>query len=100
MDKARWQIVQEIFSEVLDLPAAMRRSTAQKLCAGDDTLFDNVVELIEEDSRGQSLLDSTPLASLAWAALDFASLPTLIERQIGPYHVIDLLGEGGMASSI
>ena len=95
MDEMRWQAVQEIFSQAVELPAESRRAAVVALCNGDASMVAEVMELLEEDGRGQPLLDSS-IDQAARAVLDFGPLPSLIEKQIGPYKLLRLLGEGGM----
>jgi serine/threonine-protein kinase len=54
-----------------------------------------VLALIEEDLRDQPLLDSG-IDQAAGNLLQFGPLPSLVRRQIGPYRLLKLLGEGGM----
>src|ERR1700727_39099 len=95
MDEARWQAVQEIFSNAVDLPEEEQRSAVLAMCGDDATLLTDVMELLQEDKRGQPLLDAG-LNQAAREVLDFGRLPSLIQQQIGPYRLLRLLGEGGM----
>lgn len=95
MDEARWQAVQEIFSSAVDLPEEEQRSAVRAMCGDDATLVTDVMELLQEDKRGQPLLDAG-LNEAARAVLDFGPLRSLIKTQIGPYRLLRPLGEGGM----
>src|ERR1035437_8326332 len=95
MGELRWQAVQDIFSRAVDVPAEACRAVVQAMCAGDQDMFAEVMELLEEDGRSHPLLDSS-LDDIAKAMLNIGLLPPLIQRQIGPYRLLDLLGEGGM----
>jgi serine/threonine-protein kinase len=95
MDERRWQEIQDIFNRAADLPAEAQHAVVKEMCAGDDTLMGDVLEMLEEDARANLLLDSS-LNETARAVLDFGPLPSLIQRQIGPYRLLELLGEGGM----
>ncbi|WP_263354175.1 serine/threonine-protein kinase [Acidicapsa acidisoli] len=95
MDEARWQAVQEIFSSAVDLPEEEQSSALRAMCGDDQTLLTDVMELLQEDRRGQPLLDAG-LDQAARSVLDFGPLPSLIKKQIGPYRLLRLLGEGGM----
>ena len=95
MDEERWRQVQEIFSDAADLPEEAQLGAATELCAGDSSLLGEVLALLEEDRRANPLLDSS-LDERARAMLDFGALPSLIQQQIGPYKLLELLGEGGM----
>jgi serine/threonine-protein kinase len=99
MDKTQWAAVQEIFSRALELPAGLnpsdRRKAVLELCGGDEQLFAEVQGMLEEDARDQPLLDMG-LEEAARTVLDSGALPSLVQRQIGPYRVLRVLGEGGM----
>jgi len=95
MDETRWQRIQDIFSSAVDLHHEEQRSAVAEMCAGDEPLQDEVLALLEEDRRANPLLDSS-LDQTARAVLDFGALPSLVQRQIGPYRLLELLGEGGM----
>jgi eukaryotic-like serine/threonine-protein kinase len=95
MDERRWQEVQEIFGRAADLPRGTQRAAVEEMCDGDEALIRDVLEMLEEDARANSLLDAN-LSDTARAVLDFGPLPSLIQQQIGPYRLLELLGEGGM----
>jgi serine/threonine-protein kinase len=95
MDETRWKAVEDIFSRAADLPTPLQRAAVDEMCAGDESLAAEVLELLEEDRRANPLLDSN-VDEAARALLDFGPLPSLIRQQIGPYRLLKLLGEGGM----
>ena len=99
MDERKWQQIQEIFARTADLPADAQRAAVEEMCEGDESLQgevrDEVLAMLEEDHLQNPLLDSS-LDETARAVLDFGPLPSLIQREIGPYRLLRLLGEGGM----
>jgi serine/threonine protein kinase/Tfp pilus assembly protein PilF len=99
MDEHRWQQIQEIFARTADLPADAQRAAVEEICEGDESLQgevrDEVLAMLAEDHLNNPLLDSG-LDETARAVLDFGPLPSLIQREIGPYRLLKLLGEGGM----
>src|SRR5580698_8262201 len=95
MDGRRWQQIQEIFAHAVDLPLDEQRSAVAELSAGDESLAADVLAMLAEDAQANPLLDSS-LDETARAVLDFGPLPSLIQREIGPYRLLRLLGEGGM----
>ncbi len=93
MDAARWSRIQQLFSAAVDLPANERRILLEAECGGDQALLAEVRAMIEEDSRGDSLLDRD-VSHVAHQVLgEAAPLPY---RQAGPYRIVRMLGEGGM----
>jgi serine/threonine-protein kinase len=95
MDESRWQQIQQIFEQAVELPRSTQPSAVATLCGGDEALQAEVLQMLEADARADPLLDSG-LDHAAFAVLDFGALPSLVEQQIGPYRLIKLLGEGGM----
>jgi len=99
MDEKRWNQVQEIFSRAIDLPSELsrdrRRQSVLELCRGDDAIFTEVMAMVEEDACAHPLLDGG-LDHAARTVIDLGRLPSLVQREIGPYRLLRLLGEGGM----
>ncbi len=93
MDAARWSRIQQLFSAAVDLPANERRTFLEAECGGDQALLAEVLAMIEEGSRGDSLLDRD-VSHVAHQVLGEA-VP-LPYRQAGPYRIVRMLGEGGM----
>jgi serine/threonine-protein kinase len=91
VDSARWERVQELFHDAVDLPVGQRRSFLQQACGGDESLIDEVLSFIEEDARG-SLLDR----GLGHAAKRLLGTDDAAVTEIGPYRIVRVLGEGGM----
>ena len=91
-DSARWERVQSLFHQVLELPKPDRGPFLERACADAPELAREVLTLVEEDARANPLLDGD-LAVLADELLDSsASVPS----RIGPYRLLRVLGEGGM----
>jgi serine/threonine-protein kinase len=95
MDEQRWQQIQDVFSRAVDLPREAQHSAVEEICAGDESLRSEVLEMLAEDAVANPLLDAS-LDETARAVLDFGPLPSMIKREIGPYRLLSLLGEGGM----
>jgi eukaryotic-like serine/threonine-protein kinase len=99
MDERGWQQIQDIFARAVDLPPDTQRAAVEQMYTGDESLktqvLDKVMEMLEEDRQANPLLDSS-LDETARAVLDFGPLPSLVQREIGPYRLLRFLGEGGM----
>jgi serine/threonine-protein kinase len=91
MDPTRFEQVQALFHETVDLPEARWREHLTRACRGDRTLMDAVLAMIEEDRRGTSPIDG----GVARAASRILGPSTTI-GEIGPYRLVRVLGEGGM----
>jgi serine/threonine protein kinase/tetratricopeptide (TPR) repeat protein len=95
MDEQKWAEIQEIFSRAVDLPREQQRCVVEEMCAGDESVLVDVLAMLEEDGRANPLLDAG-LDETARILLESGALPSLVRSQIGPYRLLDLLGEGGM----
>ncbi len=95
MDATRWEHVQAIFHGAVELPLPERQAFVADACEDDSVLFSAVIELLEEDARGGSLLDGevAHVAEQLLSEPDVASLP--VDR-VGRYAIKRRLGEGGM----
>lgn len=91
LNPERWQRMQELFHGAADLDEAAWRPWLEHEAAGDPALVDRVMEMLVDD-RSQTLMDRGP----ADVAADVLSSGTAIGRQVGPYRITRLLGEGGM----
>ena len=95
MDRARWELIQSIFHEVLDHPASERPALLTELCHGDESLIADVARMLREDESDDSVLDYD-FPRLAHALMDDSAAATFSEN-FTPYRLKKLLGEGGMA---
>ena len=95
MDAARWERVQTIFHEVADLPQPAQRALLETECREDPALMVEVLGLLEEDARGDSILDRDA-ADVAGQVLDAAIPPAFLNQDFGPYRIRNVLGQGGM----
>jgi eukaryotic-like serine/threonine-protein kinase len=95
MDAARWERIQAVFHDAVDRPPPERPALVTALCHGDADLASAVLELLEEDAHGGSLLDRdvAHVADRLLAEPVDAPLPC---AQVGPYAIRRRLGEGGM----
>ncbi len=94
MDSTRWERLQSIFHQAVDLPESERRTFLKSACGNDDKLLADIEALLEEDARSESLLDRD-VANLAEDVLGRAA-PPAGPQEFGPYRILRELGEGGM----
>ena len=95
MDSARWQRIQSLFHDSADMPQAEQRACLEAACGGDEELIVEVLAMLDQDVRGHSLLDRN-IADVAQETLDKSVSASLILKEVGPYRILKLLGEGGM----
>ena len=93
MDSARWRQIQELFHSAADLPQSEQRAFLRTACADDNELFSEVCAMLAQDAGANSLLDQK-LGDVAEKTL--AQPHRMISKEIGPYQISRLLGEGGM----
>jgi len=93
MDTARLKRIQTLFLEASELAETERSSFLKSVCGSDSELLDTVLGMIEQDARGSSLLD---LGVGQVAAGILQSDGDAFIRQLGPYRLKKVLGEGGM----
>src|SRR5690242_4301162 len=94
MDAERWARIQDVFHRAADMPAVERDAFLDAECGVDRPLREEVSALLDEDARGESLLDHD-VAQVANEVLGRGSAHQLPDR-FGPYRIPRLLGEGGM----
>jgi serine/threonine protein kinase len=95
MNSARWEQIQKLFHDAADLPVAEQQGFLRDACGNDQSLVADVTALLVEDSRRDSLLDSS-VVQIALGVMDTSSPGVVIPKELGSYHVLKLLGEGGM----
>src|SRR5262245_75549 len=94
MDRARAE-PDDIFCDALELTSPMERAAYLDRACGDDTELRRRVErLLEADAAADDFLDTGPdvAAPTAVGVVESAGMV------IGPYTLLELIGEGGMGS--
>ncbi len=89
----RWAIVERVFHEALSHPAHARSAFLDSSCGNDVELRSEVDSLLLADSAAVSRASLAPHVAADWAA---GSGESLIGRDVDSYHVVSLLGAGGM----
>ncbi len=116
MDAARYQQVKSIFQDLLEQPAAARDALLRARCAGDlelrkqvEALFashDHAPDFLSEPAmkvKVSDLVQKPPNTSIPPAAPSPAvplssGAKVDDERVVGPYRLLEVLGEGGMGT--
>jgi len=97
MDSARWERIQTLFHEALELSKSEQHPFLKNACHEDAALLSDVEALLAEDSRSSSLLERD-VAHLANDLLDQPLPPPQGPQEFGPYKILRELGEGGMGT--
>src|SRR5882724_1631692 len=95
MDTTRWQQIQALFHQAVDLPQEEQPAFLKTSCNGDDALIADVRAMLEADSKGTSLLDRD-MANVAYQMMGATDSAIPAAKEFGPYIIKELLGEGGM----
>ncbi len=102
MDADRWQRVQEILNEALEMSAGERGLYLAEACAGDAELRQEVESLLDASNAADDyfagLADRAGITQETEPAGDAAAAPGLEGRRIGAYRLGRLLGRGGMGA--
>ncbi|HYI97117.1 MAG TPA: serine/threonine-protein kinase [Bryobacteraceae bacterium] len=94
MDARRWERVQALFHTVVELGPEQRTQALQRECAGDPALMTEVLRMLEADARSAGLLD----AGLPQIADQMLPATPMGRRNISPWEIRHILGEGGMGT--
>ncbi len=94
MDSARWEQMQSLFHEALQLPEPERQPFLASACGSDSELLAEVRAMLHADSRDTSLLDRG-LREVAYQMVG-TTATAVAQQEFGPYRLLHVLGEGGM----
>ena len=95
MDLERFRRIRHIFEEACDLPLADQRAFLDLACADDAELRGEIEKLLAADAEIPKGEDQPPTTGTRTASVDAGSSPDVGQR-IGPYHLVRVLGAGGM----
>jgi TolB-like protein/Tfp pilus assembly protein PilF/predicted Ser/Thr protein kinase len=93
MTQSRWELVESIFHEALELDGAERERYLAAACQSDDSLYRDVTSLLHHHHGQDALLDNPRIPRLV---PDDQIEPLNKGNSVGPYKVDCLLGRGGM----
>ncbi|MGH9883055.1 MAG: protein kinase domain-containing protein, partial [Pyrinomonadaceae bacterium] len=95
MNQERWQQVEIVLQEALDLPPEDRAAYLDEACVGDDELRREAASLINAHDQAGDFIEDPAVAKDARVLAH--DLPDMnIGRVIGAYRIVERLGSGGM----
>src|SRR5438477_5127425 len=95
MTPERWQQVGKLYQAALALPPDEREAFLDDACVGDTALRREVESLLGAEERAGSFLASGAMKDVAKMLVEDKSV-LLVGKELGHYHVLSLLGSGGM----
>ncbi|MEE9382574.1 MAG: serine/threonine-protein kinase [Nannocystaceae bacterium] len=93
MDQTCHDQVRQLFLAGVQLRASDRQAFIDESCGEDDRLRQELLSLFEADSDASEVLDKTA-GELSEALLSAGP----DEREMGPYRLLEVIGEGGMGT--
>ncbi len=90
-----WARLGEIFEGAIRLDPTVRAAFVRDAARGDAALERETLSLLASHADAGEFLE-VPVADVGAALLGRPSRDTAIGRDVGPYRVLDTLGEGGM----
>ncbi|HSM36079.1 MAG TPA: serine/threonine-protein kinase [Longimicrobiales bacterium] len=103
-DLARWERIQAIFDEAIDVPPAERDALLASACGDEHELRREVESLLEAHETAETFLEGAGIAAVAPWLSDPPAGKTSAQGEagkglhFGPYRVIRELGRGGMGT--
>jgi hypothetical protein len=94
VNPSRWRDVNQLFHDLLELPAAERGQRLAGIEAEDAGLAHEVRSLLATHERAAGFMDAPVWAAAPELLVDDSS--TLVGRQIGSYRIVEEIGRGGM----
>jgi len=91
----RWRKVREVLDAAIAVEPAERPALISKACAGDPALRAEVESLLASHESAGDFIEKPVYAVAPELLLDPAP-DSLVGRRLGPYAVIEELGQGGM----
>jgi len=95
MTPERWRHIERLYHAALDRDTDEHAAFLAEACAGDEALRGEVESLLRRDTRAERFF-KPPALEVAARLCAEDRVQSMIERQIGPYQILSLLGAGGM----
>ncbi len=93
MGDQRWDRMWELFHAAIEKPEDQRTAFLDQACEGDAALREEVAHLISVHGRTTGVLERHQSVPVAGSELLH---DPLIGERIGPYRILEVIGEGGM----
>src|SRR5215470_12160192 len=91
MTPERWQSIERLYYAALERDTDEQAAFLAEACAGDEALRGEVESLLHCDAGAEQFMESPALEVAAQLCAE-DQVQSTIERQIGPYQILSLLG--------
>ncbi|HKW35568.1 MAG TPA: protein kinase [Candidatus Acidoferrum sp.] len=97
MTPEEWQRVKEVLQAALDLDPQERETFLNSACASQESMRNEIESLLRSHDQDEAFLEHPVVFDAADFVVD--ALPAAwIGRRLGPYQVLEQVGEGGMGA--
>ncbi len=96
MDAKRLKRIEEIYHAALEIQPDKREAFFNGSCGADENLRREVESLLSFEESTDNFIDSPPESLAAEMFAEQENRTSLINREIGHYKIVKLLGRGGM----
>ena len=96
MDSKRLKQVEEIYHAALEIAPENRESFFKNRCGADENLRREVESLLSFEKTSDEFIDTPPASLAAEMFAERENRTSWINRKIGHYKIVKLLGRGGM----
>jgi serine/threonine protein kinase/tetratricopeptide (TPR) repeat protein len=95
MQPERWRQIEELYHSAKTLPPMEQKSFLEEACKGDLELRWEVESLLAQHPEAEKFLQTSAM-EVAARLIAHSDPETMVGQEIGHYHVLSLLGGGGM----
>ncbi len=98
MNPDRWQKIDELLDQALEMSPEERAIFLSKTCADDEDLRREVESLLAAHERSGSFIETNPAAGVVaeFSKQYLQPPPSLVGQKLGSYELTTLIGAGGM----
>src|SRR5262245_657242 len=96
MKPERWQQIDRLLGEALEVEAGRRGAFLDQVCVGDEELRRKIDALLAAHEQAERLIEARSLPGVAKALADQGR--SMVGRKLGHYQVLALVGAEGMGA--